>query len=89
MALVEPHYSIQQIVVDPVSDILRIKTTVQFLDSVTGDPIPVRSNLGPPLDTPAVGGQITAIKAIVLAAAKQHFGTLNVVFSDPPPPEGP
>ncbi len=92
MAL-EPHYEIREILVrgteDPPGpelpiDSLKVQVEVTFFDETTSEQASFVLSQKHFLDNAAIDGQITAIKAIVLAAAKQHFDTQEVKYPDPP-----
>ena len=87
MAL-DPHYEIREILVrgteDPPIDSLKVQVEVTFFDDITSEQASFVLSQKHFLDNAAIQGQITAIKSIVLAAAKQHFDTQEVKYPDPP-----
>ncbi len=85
MALVEPHYEIAHIAINPVLDTLEVSVGIRFIDDATGaEQLDLAGGLHTALADTAIDGQITAIKAIVLAAAKQHFATQEVTYPAAP-----
>ena len=88
MATVDPSYEIQSIIVDPSLDKLRVVVQLKYMDATSGLPdetLPI-SNKVVTLSTPQIGGQITAIKAMVLSAAKldPEIDSQDVIFTPPP-----
>lgn len=85
MALVEPHYQIAHIAINPALETLEISGGVRFTDDATGEELP---NLGTSfhlsVTSSALGGEITAMKAIVLAAAQQHPDIDEVEYAESP-----
>ncbi len=89
MAL-ELHYTIRQSVINhqvAVEDTIDLNLGILVIDDVTGLPVAPEFGQDTTLDTPAIKGQVTAIKAIILAATKQTLGTQNVEFAEPPEEE--
>lgn len=84
---IQEHYLIHQAIITPGSlqspegvRILADKTFVEDTDSELRGTVDKQ----PLLDTPGINGQVTAMMAIVLTAAKQHFGSQNVEWAEPP-----
>ena len=85
MTLVEPHHEISHIAINPAQDTLEINGGVRFTDDATGEELPnLATSFHLSLTGPALPGQITAIKAVVLAAALQHPEIDEVVYAQSP-----
>jgi len=85
MAL-ELHYTIRQSTINhqvTVEDTIDLNLGIVVIDDATGEPVAPEFGQDTTLDTPAINGQVTAINAIILAAAKQALGTQNVEFAAP------
>jgi len=62
---------------------IRISAEKTFVEDTNNDLRGLTTDK-PVLDTPAINGQVNAMMNIILAAAKQHYGSQNVEWAEPP-----